>query len=42
MFMKNCNLDINSGAVKLTYECMDEYYSVFKPLLFMECWAQVT
>ena len=42
MLMKNFTPDIrNSGKVRLTYETMDEYYNVFRPLLFMECWAQV-
>ena len=42
MLMKNFSPEIaNSGKVRLTYETMDEYYSVFKPLLFLECWAQV-
>ena len=42
MLMKNFSPEISHcGKVRLTYETMDDYYSVFKPLLFLECWAQV-
>ncbi|XP_028393069.1 probable helicase senataxin isoform X2 [Dendronephthya gigantea] len=41
MLMKQYNLEIaNCGKVKPTFESTDDYYSVFKPLLFLECWAQ--
>ncbi|CAB4007144.1 Hypothetical predicted protein, partial [Paramuricea clavata] len=41
MLMKNFTPDIrNCGQVRLIYETMDDYYNVFKPLLFLECWAQ--
>lgn len=42
MLIKNFTPDIaNAGKVRLTFESTDEYYSVFKPLLYLECWAQV-
>lgn len=42
MLMKGFNLEMpDSGQVRLTYQTMDDYYKVFKPLLFLECWAQV-
>ena len=32
---------IHGGKVCLTFNNMDDYYKVFKPLILMDVWAQV-